>query len=133
MSPFVRLVPVICACVVTQAFAVDPPPPSSAKPVDTAPANTKPADTKPADAKPTKIVLEDKTLTNAEVKQLLAAGYKPVGRNGEVLYCRSEEEIGSRFKKTHCKTADQMKQLTQDSKDMAATAQKPNGCGAGGC
>jgi hypothetical protein len=79
-------------------------------------------------AQPNRIVLEDKTLTNDEVKALFAQGYKPVGRNGEVYYCRREQQTGSRFATMTCKTADQMKQITQESKDLLSTKQKPSGC-----
>jgi hypothetical protein len=78
--------------------------------------------------KPAPIVLEDKTLTNDEVRQLLSRGYKPVGRGGEVYYCRREEKTGSRFTTMSCKTADEMKQLTREGKDMLAAKQKSGGC-----
>jgi curli biogenesis system outer membrane secretion channel CsgG len=73
------------------------------------------------------------TLTNEEVRQLLAQGYEPVGRRGEVYYCRREQIAGSLIAAMSCKTADQMKLLTQESKDMLAAKQKPSGCGYGGC
>ena len=160
MNTFVRLLPVICACVVTQSFA-DPPantpepgkpasqaaaaataPESSSSPVAPDPntaasTSTSPTpqststDTGAAASKPTRIVLDDKTLTNDEVKQLLAEGYKPVGRNGEVYYCRREQRTGSRFATTSCKTADQIKQTARDSKDMLSTQQAVGGCRGG--
>jgi hypothetical protein len=128
MIMFVRLLPVVVACAVTQAFADDPPP----KPVEpTKPASPPASATTPSTAP--RIVLEDKTLTNEEVKQLLARGYKPVGRSGEVYYCRREQPVGSRINKMSCKTADQMKQIARDSKDMLADKQKAGTCGSGGC
>ena len=160
MNTFVRLLPVICACVVTQAFAADPPAntPEPGKPASTAAAATtasestsspiKPdpnaatttatsptpqstsTDAAAAGSKPTRIVLDDKTLTNDEVKQLLAQGYKPVSRGGEIYYCRHEQRTGSRFATTSCKTADQIKQTARDSKDMLATQQAVGGCRA---
>ena len=158
MNTFVRLLPVICACVVTQAFAVEPPanapePGKPASPAATAqqsspspikpdsntaaststsstPQSTSTAPTAAA-SNPTRIVLDDKTLTNDEVKQLLAEGYKPVGRNGEVYYCRREQRTGSRFATTSCKTADQIKQTARDSKDMLSTQQAVGGCRGG--
>jgi hypothetical protein len=161
VNTFVRLLPVICACVVTQAFAVDPPantpepgkPVSPAAAVATAPESSPSAinpdsnaaattatsptqqsmstDAAAAASKPTRIVLDDKTLTNDEVKQLLAQGYKPVDRHGEVYYCRHEQRTGSRFATTSCKTADQIKQMARDSKDMLATQQAVGGCRGG--
>lgn len=126
MNTLVRLLPVIFACIVTQSFAVDPPP----KPAEPSEPASPPA---AAPSNPNRVVLEDKTLTNEEVRQLLAQGYKPVGRSGEVYYCRREQIVGSLIAAMSCKTADQMKQLTQESKDMLAAKQKPSGCGYGGC
>jgi hypothetical protein len=147
MNTFVRLLIVICASSATQAFAIDPPsnpvepgkpssPPveSTGSPSDTSATQSVSTNTDKASSKPKRIVLEDKTLTNEEVRQLFAQGYKPVGRGGKVLYCRSEKTIGSRIGTTVCKTADQMKELTQASKDMANKAQRVGGCQPnGGC
>ena len=126
MNAIVRLFPVICACVVTHAFATDPP--SNPEPVK--PESS--ASTAAPQSKPARFVLEDKTLTNDEVRQLFGQGYKPVGRNGEVLYCRNEAQTGSRFTTMTCKTANQIKQIMQDSKDMLAAHQKSSGCRASG-
>jgi curli biogenesis system outer membrane secretion channel CsgG len=101
--------------------------PVAAAPV--APVATNPTGAAPA---PRHIVLEDKTLTNDEVRQLLAQHYKPVSRHGEIYYCRREEHLGSRFAAMTCRTAEQMKALTQQSKDMLATQQKTSGCTAQG-
>jgi hypothetical protein len=135
--------PVLFACVTTQVVAGDPPTPKTVdtdKPVasaaaasaDTASAAT-PVEAKapmaaPAAAKREKLVLDDKTLTNAEVSQMLAQGYRPQkGRGDDVLYCRSEQPTGTRFPQKVCKTADQIKALNRDSKDMAARQQMPSG------
>lgn len=81
------------------------------------------------------IVLKDDTLTNDEIKALFAQGYKPMGRGGKVYYCHQEMKTGSRFSTMTCKTAEQMKQLTQDSKDLISSSQKTGGCraNAAGC
>ena len=145
MNTFVRLMPVLFACVATQVIAGDPPTPKTVdadKPAASAVAATpdgasaaKPAQSKadpgttaPPAAKPERLVLEDKTLTNAEVSQLLAQGYRPQkGRGDDVLYCRSEQPIGTRFAQKICKSADQIKAQMRDSKDMAARQQMPSG------
>src|SRR6202012_5058428 len=75
-----------------------------------APAPPPPVAAAPAAANGTnRIYLEDKTLTNDEVKKLFAQGYKPTSRNGEVYYCRKEGTLGTRFETTTCRTAQQMK------------------------
>jgi hypothetical protein len=144
VNTFVRLIPVLFACVATQVVAGDPPTPKTvdaAKPVasaaaagaDTASA-ANPVEAKapvmaaPAAAKPERVVLNDKTLTNAEVSQMFAQGYRPQkGRGDDVLYCRSEQPTGTRFPKKICKTADQIKAQTRDSKDLAERQQMPSG------
>jgi hypothetical protein len=77
---FVRLLPAIFACIVTQALAVDPPPKSvepsepAAPPAaavtgsQPAPSPTNSNSNAAAPSNPTRIVLEDKTLTNEEVR-----------------------------------------------------------------
>ncbi len=80
-------------------------------------------------------MLEDKDLTNDEIKALFAQGYKPMSRDGKVYYCHQEMKTGSRFATTTCKTAEQIKQLTQDSKDLVNSSQRTGGCraNAAGC
>jgi hypothetical protein len=144
VNTFVRLMPVLFACVATQVVAGDPPTPKTVdtdKPVASAAAASadttsaaNPVEAKApvmaaaAAAKPERLVLDDKTLTNAEVSQMLAQGYRPQkGRGDDVLYCRSEQPTGTRFPQKVCKTADQIKALNRDSKDMAARQQMPSG------
>jgi hypothetical protein len=104
MKTFIRLIPVVFACAAVQAFAGDTPPStdSASKP-----------------AKPAPVVLQDKTLTQDEVNRMLSQGYKPKkGRGDAVLYCRSEPQLGSHFEKTICLTAEQIRQRTQDSREI---------------
>jgi hypothetical protein len=151
VNTFVRLIPILFAGLATQVLAGDPPAPKTVDPDKPAAsaaavnadassaaaptqAKVEPEATAPqsaaaaaaAAAKPERLVLEDKTLTNPEVSRLLAQGYRPQkGRGDDVLYCRSEQPIGTRFAKKVCKTAEQIKSLTQDSKDVAAREQMP--------
>lgn len=140
MNTFVRLMPVLFACVATQVVAGDPPTPKTIEPdkpatqaaapaTDTA-SQTTPSPTKPeaatTPAQPQRVVLNDKSVTNEEVRQLLAQGYKPQkGRGDDVLYCRSEQPVGTRFAKRVCKSADQIKAQTQDSKELLEMKQRP--------
>jgi hypothetical protein len=105
MKLFIRLIPAIFACGAATAFAGD------------APATTTNSASKPA--KPAPVVLQDKTLTQEEVNRMLSQGYKPKkGRGDAVLYCRSEPQLGSHFEKTICLTAEQIKQRTQESREI---------------
>jgi hypothetical protein len=122
VNRFLRLVPVLGACALVFACASD-------HPASTIGATAKPVP--PPAATPTRtnrIVLEDKTLTNDEIKALFAQGYKPMSRDGRVYYCHQEMKTGSRFSTTTCKTAEQMKQLTQDSKDLINSSQRTGEC-----
>ncbi|HEY6921848.1 MAG TPA: hypothetical protein VI653_00145 [Steroidobacteraceae bacterium] len=104
MNLLIRLIAIVFACAAAQAFAGDTPaaPDSTSKPVRSAP-----------------VVLQDKTLTQEEVNRMLSQGYKPKkGRGDDVLYCRSEPQMGSHFEKTVCLTAQQIKQRTQDSREI---------------
>jgi len=147
------LMAAFCAVAAMNLWALDPPPgPSSSPSSAAAPPSSTPAPTEPAaaaaatpattaspsapaadsSAKPKPVVLEDKTLTEQEVKQLLAQGYRPLTRDGQLYYCRRETETGSRFANLQCRTGEQAKQRTQDGNDWLSKVQKPGeGCRAG--
>jgi hypothetical protein len=104
MNRVTRLILLVFACAAVQAFASDTPPSTTSA---------------SAAGKPAALVLEDKTLTQAQVNRMLSQGYKPQkGRGDSVLYCRSEPQMGSHFEKTVCLSADQIKQRTQDSREI---------------
>jgi len=75
-----------------------------------------------------RVVLEDNTLTNQEVTQIFAMGYKPVARHDQVYYCRREVPTGSRFDQLTCRTGDEVKRLTQASRDATTQFQGTGGC-----
>jgi hypothetical protein len=56
-------------------------------------------------------------------KRLRGQGYKPVTRNGQLKYCRNEAEIGSRFPRPRCGSADELDQATQNGKDVTEAIQ----------
>jgi hypothetical protein len=59
------------------------------------------------------------------VKQLLAQGYRPQMQNGQTLYCRTQEVIGSRLaSKRVCGTVDELQSREQNYKDAAQSAQQ---------
>ena len=159
MQTFVRvLLATCCAAVVLPAWPLDPPasastpgtlppapaattavpassPPSAkpepdAKATGASSATTTSAEASTAAAKPTRIVLDDKTLTQSEVKQLLAQGYKPVSRGGEIYYCRRETQLGSRFANLNCRTGERAKERARNGQDMLSKQQRPSGCRA---
>ena len=132
-----RMMSLLGACALAGACATNhptvatsaPPPSAAAATAATAPpAAAAPGDATAAAPKVNRIYLEDKTLTNDEVKALLVQGYKPTSRNGEIYYCRREAQLGTRFEHMTCHTADQMKEITREAKDLAAEKQRPSGC-----
>jgi hypothetical protein len=136
VKTFIRMMPVLFACVATQAYSSEDPPTTPApveavKPATPAAAPAATADTPtpttpaPAPAAPQRLVLEDKTLTAAEVNHLLSQGYKPQkGRGDTVLYCRSESQLGTHFEKKVCMSADQIKTRTRESRDITEGLQR---------
>jgi hypothetical protein len=105
---------------VTLALA-DPAAPAAASPsVSTPPATAvAPATAAPASSAPAAAAsaTQAKPATDADEKRLIAEGYKPEMRNGEKVYCRREETLGTRLgSDKHCATAAQLKSTEQASK-----------------
>lgn len=143
MDKLIRLTLITVACIAAQACADHPTTAAATRPaIPSTPAAT-PGTLPPAapasagSASVQQVSLNDKTLTQSEVNQLIDQGYKPKqGHDGEVLYCRSEVTLGSRFSKKVCMTGLQIKTAMQDSKDQTAIMERNVGngsCGAARC
>jgi hypothetical protein len=65
-----------------------------------------------------------KAATETEIKQMRGRGYKPVNRNGTLVFCRDEGEIGTHFQRTHCSTLDQLKQAELSGKEYVNSIQQ---------
>lgn len=152
MNAVVRLLWVICAVLVADAFAADP---DASKPAGqsltqpsgvasleavaqspavapTGPSTMRAATpdassgSKPDTAQPpvanksAKKVLVDDTVTEAQLRQILARGYRPVEQapGNEVSYCRREQLSGERYQTKVCKTARRILEDEQRSKDL---------------
>ena len=114
------------------AAPVQAPAPSAASSASDANA----ADAKPADAKPgsttaaAPVAKVDKTEvastgpTEAEIKQMRGRGIKTVNRNGTLVFCRDEAEIGTHFQRTRCSTLDQLKQAELTGKEYVNSIQQ---------
>ena len=161
MNAFLRLMFIICTWAIAPAFAGGPAPaepeqpapqssapaapnaasqPTTAAPTNaasnatatTAATSEKPSTTQsPNAATPGKVVLVDKTMTDAQVRQLLAKGYRPQPRGDEVFYCRRETILGSHFEQKICKTAEQIMRDERDSQEMTGRMQQPMGSPTG--
>ena len=128
MTLSARMSLVVAACITLHACSSAPATPNATSANTYSPqAQSAGSSTAPTGTAPNRIVLEDKTLTTDEVRELLAQGYKPVGRNGQVYYCRREQLTGSNVRSTICKSADEMKQLATSSEKSLSTMQDQSG------
>lgn len=66
-----------------------------------------------------------KPAVDPEEKRLIAMGYKPEMRNGEKVFCRREQTLGSRLSEAkHCATAEQLKISQQETQDVIEKIQR---------
>jgi hypothetical protein len=47
--------------------------------------------------------------TEALIKKMRGRGYKPINRNGILVFCRSEGQLGTHFERTRCNTLAELK------------------------
>ena len=89
-------------------------------------AATSPADAQTVANKSVKNVLVDDTVTDAQLRQILAKGYRPVTQapGNEVSYCRNEQLSGERFQTKVCKTARRILEDEQRAKDLTDSVQR---------
>jgi hypothetical protein len=120
--------------IASQALAADPPAPPAQ---NAAAATTSAAPSAPAaataaaapTAAPTAAKTDAATSnggTEAQVKTLRSAGYKPEKHNGQTLWCRRETQLGTRFATKSCGTAEDLERQTKESQDMATRVQQKN-------
>jgi hypothetical protein len=62
--------------------------------------------------------------TEAEIKQMRGRGYKPVNRNGMLVFCRDEGELGSHFQRTRCNTLKELKDSELNGKEYVNSVQR---------
>ena len=113
--------------------AATPDPPSIGKPDTAAKPGGMAASSVTADAQPVAnksrrkvLVLVDDTVTDAQLKQILAQGYRPEKQvfGNEVLYCRREQLTGDRFQTNVCKTAVRILEDERRGKDFTNSVQQ---------
>lgn len=62
--------------------------------------------------------------TDALIKRMRARGYKPVNRNGVLVFCRSEGELGTHFERTRCNTLDELKDAERTGQEYTNQIQQ---------
>jgi hypothetical protein len=128
--------------VFSHALAVDPPSPTSAP---TAPVSLT-AEASPQDpaAAAEQAKAEAKAKADAQAKadadakakatdkRLRAMGYKPMNTNGTMRYCKSEQQLGSRFERLVCGTPEELDFAEQQGKETVRQIQQNNASLPGG-
>jgi hypothetical protein len=93
------------------------------------------ADTPPPAATPAKppVVTQAKAdavsadgVTKEELKRLHVAGYKQKTRGNQIVYCRVEPVLGTRFDREMCGTARDLEFVRANGREMATQMQKGN-------
>ena len=110
-------------------LAVGAPAPAAQTSAATAPASTSEAKQVPgAPAAPApkadKSEAGNGVPTEAEIKQMRGRGYKPVNRNGMLVFCRDEGQLGSHFPRTRCNTLKELKDAELNGKEYANSVQR---------
>ena len=80
-----------------------------------------------AKKKTTKVVLVDNEVNDQQLKQILAQGYRPEGHGDKVLYCRSEAQVGTRFRTKTCRTSTRILADEQSGKELTQGVQRDLG------
>jgi hypothetical protein len=62
--------------------------------------------------------------TEALTKKMRGRGYKPINRNGILVFCRSEGELGSHFERTRCNTLDELKNAERTGQEYTKHIQQ---------
>lgn len=140
------LIASLCIGVFSQALAVDPPSPAATQPAATVPASATtaaaPAEDPAAAAEQARAEAKAKADAQAKAdadakakaldKSLRAQGYKPRDVNGTLRYCKSEQQLGSRFERQVCGTAEELAFAEQQGKDTVRQIQQNNASLPGG-
>jgi len=88
-------------------------------------ATTPGAQASPAPSATSAATAPAKPAIDPEEKRLIAMGYKPEMRNGEKVFCRHEEILGSRLAEAkHCASAQQLKISQQENQDVIEKIQR---------
>jgi hypothetical protein len=116
------------------ATLADEPQASSAQPSDaqasapaaaaTVAADTAAKDAGAKEAAAKEAAAKEAAATDALIKKMRGRGYKPVNRNGTLVFCRDEAEIGSHLQRPRCSTIDQMKEAELSGKEYVNSIQQ---------
>jgi hypothetical protein len=139
------LIASLCIGLSSQALAIDPPPPAAAQSASSVPASSTAATTSEdpaAAAEQAKTEAKAKADAQAKAdadakakavdKMLRAQGYKPREVSGTLRYCKSEQQLGSRFERQVCGTPEELAFAQQQGKDTVRQIQQNSASLPGG-
>ncbi len=122
--------------VFSPALAIDPPSPASAPTAPVSLSATASPEDPAAAAEQAKAEAKAKAEAQAKAdadakakaidKSLRAQGYKPRDVNGTLRYCRSEQQLGSRFERQVCGTPEELAFAEQQGKETVRQIQQNN-------
>lgn len=119
------------------ALADDPPAPAASTPASTAatptpPAAAAPSAAQPPDAAASAAAAAKAAQADAQEKHFVSEGYSVEMHHGEKMFCRREEELGSRLgAKKYCSTGEQLAETERQAQRAMdpSTWQKSNPSG----
>jgi len=124
---------------ISRVLAADPPPPppppaaqaaqAEQTPQTAASSTPAPAPTSakpPVVARPKAETVSADGVTKEELKRLHVAGYKQKTRGDQIVYCRVEPVLGTRFDREMCATARDLEFIRANGQEMATQMQKGN-------
>jgi hypothetical protein len=76
-----------------------------------------------SDGKIVKLVAADEA-ADKQLARLKAAGYKPELHGEELVFCRREAQLGSRFERKVCSTADAIEQQATLAQELTERTQR---------
>jgi len=144
MDPFMRmkigLLAILSVGALSQALAMEPPtasdqtntsssttaaPAASSTAPSTAPAakSTITASNASSGSKQVNVVAGD-AQAEARLKRLRAAGYRPEMHDKQLLFCRKEQALGSRFDKKVCSTAEALDEQFANGQNLLGNSQR---------
>ncbi|HEY2403482.1 MAG TPA: hypothetical protein VGI23_24230 [Steroidobacteraceae bacterium] len=132
MRKLIGLLAVISIASVSPAFATDPPAATTSASSTEAPSTPAKTDQSSAskgitaqtsDGKIVKLVAADAD-ADKQLARLKAAGYKPELHGEELVFCRREAQLGSRFERKVCSTADAIEQQATLAQELTERTQR---------
>jgi len=113
----------------SRVLAADPPA-APAAPAEQAPPQASPSTPAPTATSPKPPVVAAAVsadgVTKEELKRLHVAGYKQKTRGDQIVYCRMEPVLGTRFDREMCATARDLEFIRANGQEMATQIQRGN-------